>query len=57
MEYERHWRLSKKAKSDFHDLKREPRGYLDKPYHSLFFHLPRVALDAIADEAQGTANS
>jgi len=34
-----------------YDLKREPRGFLDKPYHTLFFYLPRAALDAIADEA------
>ena len=33
------------------DLKREPRRLLDKPYHTLFFYLPRAALDAIADEA------
>ena len=34
-----------------HDLKRDPSALLDKPYHTLFFYLPRVALDAIADEA------
>src|SRR5260370_41087389 len=34
-----------------HDLKRAPSALLDKPYHTLFFYLPRVALDAIADEA------
>jgi AraC family transcriptional regulator len=34
-----------------HDLKRNPSALLDKPYHTLFFYLPRVALDAIADEA------
>src|SRR6185295_6432942 len=28
-----------------------PAAFLDKPYHTLFFYLPRVALDAIADEA------
>ncbi len=33
------------------DLKREPRVFIDKPFHTLFFYLPRVALDAIADEA------
>jgi AraC family transcriptional regulator len=33
------------------DLKREPIGVLDKPYHFLSFYLPRAALDAIADEA------
>jgi AraC family transcriptional regulator len=34
-----------------HDLKRNPSALLDKPYHTLFFYLPRAALDAIADEA------
>jgi AraC family transcriptional regulator len=37
--------------SCFHDLKRDPAALLDKPYHTLFFYLPRVALDAIAEEA------
>jgi AraC family transcriptional regulator len=36
---------------DFHDLKRDPVALLDKPYHDLFFYLPRSALGAIADEA------
>jgi AraC family transcriptional regulator len=36
---------------DFHDLKRDPVALLDKPYHDLFFYLPRSALDAIAEEA------
>jgi AraC-like DNA-binding protein len=39
------------GESCFHDLKRDPSALLDKPYHTLFFYLPRVALDAIADEA------
>jgi AraC family transcriptional regulator len=39
------------GESSLHDLKREPRGLLDKPYHLLFFYLPRAALDAVADEA------
>jgi AraC family transcriptional regulator len=30
---------------------RDPVALLDKPYHDLFFYLPRSALDAIADEA------
>jgi AraC family transcriptional regulator len=34
-----------------HDLKRDPVALLDKPYHVLFFYLPRGALDAIADDA------
>jgi AraC family transcriptional regulator len=33
-----------------HDLKRDPVARLDKPYHVLFFYLPRAALDAIADD-------
>jgi AraC family transcriptional regulator len=36
---------------DFHDLKRDPVALLDKPYHDLFFYVPRGALDAIADDA------
>jgi len=39
------------GESCFHDLKRDPAALLDKPYHTLFFYLPRAALDAIADEA------
>jgi AraC family transcriptional regulator len=34
-----------------HDLKRDPVVLLDKPYHALFFYLPRGALNAIADDA------
>jgi AraC family transcriptional regulator len=34
-----------------HDLKRDPVAFLDKPYHALFFYLPRAALNAIADDA------
>ncbi len=36
---------------DLHDLKRDPVALLDKPYHDLFFYLPRSALEAIADDA------
>jgi AraC family transcriptional regulator len=36
---------------DFHDLKRDPVALLDKPYHDLFFYLPRSALDEIAEDA------
>src|SRR5580692_6104468 len=36
---------------DLHDLRRDPVALLDKPYHDLFFYLPRYALDAIADDA------
>ncbi|QPF93274.1 helix-turn-helix domain-containing protein [Bradyrhizobium commune] len=31
-----------------YDLKRDPRYVIDKPFHSLFFYLPRSALDDIA---------
>jgi AraC family transcriptional regulator len=34
-----------------HDLKRAPSAVIDKPFHVLFFYLPRGALDAIAEEA------
>jgi AraC family transcriptional regulator len=34
-----------------HDLKRDPVSFLEKPYHVLFFYLPRAALNAIADDA------
>jgi hypothetical protein len=37
--------------SCLYDLKRNPAALLDKSYHTLFFYLPRMALDAIADEA------
>jgi AraC-like DNA-binding protein len=39
------------GESCLHDLKREPRGLIDKPYHALAFYLPRAALEAIADAA------
>jgi len=31
-----------------YDLKRDPRYVIDKPFHSLFFYLPRSALDDMA---------
>jgi AraC family transcriptional regulator len=34
-----------------HDLKRDPVARLDKPYHVLFYYLPRGALDAISNDA------
>ena len=34
-----------------YDLKRDPRYVIDKPFHSLFFHLPRSALDDISKQA------
>jgi AraC family transcriptional regulator len=39
------------GESFFYDLKRDPRGLLHKPYHTLAFYLPRAALDAITDDA------
>jgi AraC family transcriptional regulator len=35
-----------------YDLKRDPRYVIDKPFHSLFFYLPRSALDDIARQAR-----
>jgi len=35
----------------FHDLKRDPAFFHDKPYRGLLFYLPRAALNAIADDA------
>ena len=35
-----------------YDLKRDPRYLIDKPFHSLFFYLPRSALDNIADQSR-----
>jgi AraC family transcriptional regulator len=34
-----------------YDLKRDPRYVIDKPFHSLFFYIPRSALDSIAEQA------
>jgi AraC-like DNA-binding protein len=36
-----------------YDLRRDPRYVIDKPYHSVFFYLPRTALNAIAQQAGG----
>src|SRR5690349_10506803 len=33
-----------------YDLKRDPRYVIDKPFHSLFFYLPRSALDDVAKQ-------
>lgn len=35
-----------------YDLKRDPRYVIDKPFHSLFFYLPRSALDGIAEQSK-----
>jgi AraC family transcriptional regulator len=34
-----------------YDLKRDPRYIIDKPFHSLFFYLPRSALDGIVEQS------
>ncbi len=34
-----------------YDLKRDPRYVIDKPFHSIFFYLPRSALDSIAEQS------
>ena len=35
-----------------YDLKRDPRYVIDKPFHSLYFYLPRSALDDMARQAR-----
>ena len=34
-----------------YDLKRDPRYVINKPFHSLFFYIPRTALDSITEQA------
>ncbi|OAF18602.1 helix-turn-helix domain-containing protein [Bradyrhizobium neotropicale] len=34
-----------------YDLKRDPRYVIDKPFHSLFFYIPRSALDGISEQS------
>ena len=34
-----------------YDLKRNPRYVIDKPFHSIFFYVPRTVLDDIAEQA------
>jgi AraC-like DNA-binding protein len=34
-----------------YDLKLDPRYVIDKPFHSLFFYIPRSALDGIAEQS------
>jgi AraC-like DNA-binding protein len=36
-----------------YDLKRDPRYVIDKPFHSLFFYLPRTALDGLSEQSRG----
>jgi AraC-like DNA-binding protein len=33
-----------------YDLRRDPRYVIDKPFHSMFFYLPRSALDGISEQ-------
>ncbi len=40
-----------KGQAPLHDLKRQPYLVINKPIHSLLFHVPRAALDAVADDA------
>jgi AraC family transcriptional regulator len=35
-----------------YDLKRDPRYLINKPFHSMFFYLPRSALDGIAEQSR-----
>lgn len=35
-----------------YDLKRDPRYLINKPFHSLFFYLPRSALDGISEQCR-----
>ncbi|WGD53102.1 AraC family transcriptional regulator [Bradyrhizobium sp. CB1650] len=35
-----------------YDLKHDPRYVIDKPFHSLAFYVPRLALDGIADQSR-----
>ena len=41
----------RKGATYLYDLKRDPRYVIDKPFHSLFFYLPRSALDDVASQA------
>ena len=43
--------ISAPAQTYLYDLKRDPRYVIDKPFHSLFFYVPRSALDDIARQA------
>ncbi|HVY07840.1 MAG TPA: AraC family transcriptional regulator [Burkholderiales bacterium] len=41
----------KAGDTTFYDLRRDPVALIDKPYHAVFFYIPRHTLDAIADDA------
>ena len=38
------------GETTFYDLKRDPVALIDKPYHGIFFYIPRSAFNAIADD-------
>lgn len=38
----------------FYDLQRDPVAMIDKPYHAIFFYIPRSTFNAIADDANAT---
>jgi AraC-like DNA-binding protein len=40
------------GETHLYDLKRDPRFLIDKPFHALFFHLPRSSFDAVAEESR-----
>ena len=35
-----------------YDLKRDPRYVIDKPFHSMFFYLPRSVLDSLTEQSR-----
>jgi AraC-like DNA-binding protein len=37
-----------------YDLKQDPRYVIDKPYHSIFFYVPRSALNMVAEQSGAT---
>src|SRR3954452_15972934 len=41
------------ATTSLYKLKRDPRYVIDKPFHSLFFYIPRSALDGVARQPGG----
>jgi AraC-like DNA-binding protein len=40
----------KAGETTFYDLKRDPVALPDKPFHAIFFYLPRRVLDTLADD-------
>ncbi|HUI59969.1 MAG TPA: AraC family transcriptional regulator [Steroidobacteraceae bacterium] len=38
------------GQTTFYDLKRNPVACIDKPYHGIFFYIPRTAFNLVADE-------